>query len=550
MINSLKYVEPLIEIYKKIKEDNNNYFGLMGNFHFKPFRFKKHKPWASINLLVAVLFLSAGCTMLGPDFETPESEVEEEWIDIENPTLKRTSDEFAEWWKVFNDPILDKLINDAYQQNLTLQIAGIRVLEARAQLGIAKGNLYPQTQQARGGATYNQFSRNSANTLFTDRNYWDFDAGFDAAWELDFWGRFRRGIESADANLLAEMAAYDDFLISLLSEVANVYVVIRTFEKRIKLAEENVELQKRSLRITEVRFQNGATTELDVQQAKTLLRNTQAAIPRLQTGYRQAKHALSTLLGMPPSELITILGGEKSIPIAPTEIAVGVPAELLRRRPDIRRAELEAATQSALIGVAKADLYPSFTLFGSIGLRSSSGTNTTRSGNDGIDELFDGDSVEFFGGPAFSWNIFNYGRIKNQVRVQDARFQQLIVNYQDTVLRAAREVEDSVIGFLRAKETEVFLNDSVIAAARSVELALLQYRDGVTDYQRVIDTQSSLVDQQDRWTQTRGDISTNLISMYKALGGGWQIRQDKDYVPKDIKETMRERTDWGKILEE
>ena len=504
----------------------------------------------TILLTALVTFLFPACTTLGPDFETPESEVEEEWIDIEDSKLKQETDDYAQWWKVFNDPVLESLINEAYQQNLPLQIAGLRVLEARAQLGIAKGNLYPQVQQARGGATYNTISENTANTNFGDLNYWDFDAGFDAAWELDFWGRFRRGIESADANLLANMAAYDDFLVTLLTDVANVYVIVRTFEKRIELAEENVDLQKRSLRITEVRFQNGATTELDVQQAKTLLRNTQATIPVLKTGYRQAKHALSTLLGMPPSELRDILAGVNDIPIAPTEVAVGMPAELLRRRPDIRRAELETAAQSALIGVAKADLYPSFTLFGSLGLRSSSGTNSTRSGNDGIDELFESDSLEFFGGPSFTWNIFNYGRIKNQVRVQDARFQQLVVNYQDTVLRAASEVEDAIVGFLRAQETEVFLNDSVNAASRSVELALLQYRDGVTDYQRVIDTQTSLVDQQDRWTQTRGDISTNLIAMYKALGGGWQIRKDKDYVADDIKETMRERTDWGKILEE
>lgn len=501
-----------------------------------------------LSLLVSFLF--AACTTLGPDFETPDAEVADEWIDIEDPKLKSDSAEYAQWWTAFNDPILDSLITSAYEQNLTLQIVGLRVIEARAQLGIAKGNLYPQVQQARGGATYNTFSENSANTVGVDLDYWDFDAGFDAAWELDFWGKFKRGIESADASLLANMADYDDFLVSLLAEVANAYVIIRTFENRIQLAEDNVTLQKRSLKITEVRFQNGATTELDVQQAKTLLRNTQSTIPQLETGYRQAKHALSTLLGKPPSELNNILAGANDIPVALSEVAIGIPAELLRRRPDIRRAELETASQSALIGVAKADLYPSFSLFGSLGLRSSSGTNTTRSGKDGAEELFQSDSIVFFGGPAFTWNIFNYGRIKNQVRVQDARFQQLIVNYQDTVLRAAREVEDAMIGFLRAQETEVLLSDSVDAAARSVELALLQYRDGVTDYQRVIDTQTSLVNQQDIWTQSRGDIATNLIAMYKALGGGWQIRENNDYVTDETKDTMRKRTDWGKILAE
>ena len=499
-------------------------------------------------LIFALILIFNACTTLGPDFDTPKADVAGEWIDIKDPILKSDSDDYSEWWRVFNDPILDSLINSAYQQNLTLQVAGLRVLEARAQLGIAVGNLYPQSQQARGGANYNKRSKHSANSIQGDLNYWDFDEGFDIAWELDFWGKFRRAIESADADMLANMADYDDFLVSLLAEVANVYTVIRTFENRIQLAKENVDLQKRSLRITEVRFQNGATTELDVQQAKTLLRNTQATIPQLKVGDRQARHALSILIGKPPSELNEILTSRIQIPNAPSEVAIGIPAELLRRRPDIRRAEFETASQSALIGVAKADLYPSFSLTGSLGLKASAGTNTTRTGEDGVDELFESDSLEFFGGPSFTWNIFNYGRIKNQVRVQDARFQQLVVNYQDTVLRAAREVEDAIVGFLNAQEAEIYLSESVDAASRSVELALIQYRDGVENYQRVIDTQTSLVSQQDAWTQTRGDIATNLIAMYRALGGGWQIGQGNDYVSDEIKDRMRKRTDWGKIL--
>ncbi len=507
-----------------------------------------------LTLTVLLLFVCVSCTTLGPDFETPKADVSDSWIDSTSSNINTKENNLENWWKVFNDPILDSLISSAYKQNLSLQVAGLRVLEARAQLGIAVGNLYPQKQQARGGATYNTLSENAANTVQGDLDYWNYDSGFDIAWELDFWGKFKRGIESADASLLASMADYDDFLVSLLAEVANAYVAIRTFEKRIQLAEENVELQQHSLRITEVRFENGATTELDVQQAKTLLRNTQASIPQLRAGNRQARHALSTLLGKPPEELNVILDGAIEIPAAPLEVAAGIPAELLRRRPDIRRAEFETAAQSALIGVAKADLYPSFSLVGSLGLKSSSKTNTTRSGEDGADELFDSDSIEFFGGPSFSWNIFNYGRIKNQVRVQDARFQQLLINYQDTVLRAAREVEDSMVGFLQARQAEEYLSESVAAASRSVELALIQYRDGVENYQRVIDTQTSLVSQQDIWTQTRGSIATNLIEMYRALGGGWQIRQAKgkneNYVPENIKNKMRERTDWGKYLDQ
>ncbi len=504
--------------------------------------------------LTILLFVCASCTTLGPDFETPKADVSNNWIDNSSSNLNTQESKFENWWRVFNDPVLDSVISSAYKQNLSLQIAGLRVLEARAQLGIAVGNLYPQKQQARGGVTYNSLSENSANTVQGDLDYWNYDSGFDIAWELDFWGKFKRGIESADARLLASMADYDDFLVSLLAEVANAYVAIRTFEKRIQLAEENVKLQKHSLRITEVRFEYGATTELDVQQAKSLLRNTQASIPQLKAGNRQARHALSTLLGKVPEELNVMLDGAVEIPAAPLEVATGIPAELLRRRPDIRRAEFETAAQSALIGVAKADLYPSFTLIGSLGLKSSSNTNTTRTGKDGADELFDNDSVEFFGGPSFGWNIFNYGRIKNQVRVQDARFQQLSINYQDTVLRAAREVEDAMVGFLQARQAEEYLNESVAAASRSVELALIQYRDGVESYQRVIDTQTSLVSQQDLWTQTQGSIATNLIEMYRALGGGWEIRQangrNNNYVPEKLKTKMRKRTDWGNYLDQ
>jgi len=502
---------------------------------------------ALAGVLAACLPISA-CTKLGPEFLRPEAPVAEQWIETESPALKTQSADHSTWWQAFQDPALDRLIETAYRQNLSLRIAGIRVLEARAQLGIAVGSQYPQLQQAGGGIAYGAGSESVANTAAADLTFWDYDAGFDAVWELDVWGRFRRGIESADANLLASVASYDDVLVSLTAEVANAYVLIRTFEERLALARENVAIQERSLQITEVRFRNGLTTELDVQQAKALLTNTQASIPSLEAGRRQAGNALSTLLGLPPSDLRDILGNGGVIPSAPGEVAVGVPAELLRRRPDVRQAELQAATQSALIGVAKADLYPSFSLFGTIGLAASDGTRTTKSGSSGIDELFDIDSVTFGFGPSVTWNIFNYGRIKNNVRVQDARLEQLLVNYQETVLRAAREAEDAMVGFLRSRESSEFLDQSEKAAKRSVALALVQYRDGTADYTRVLDTQEFLVAQQDASTATRGEVARNLIAVYKALGGGWQIRRGNDFVPAETNKTMGERTDWGELL--
>ncbi len=498
--------------------------------------------------LLSLSVLTTACTTLGPDFQKPEAPVAGNWQDIDAPELKTETVDHGEWWSLFGDPVLSKLIDTAYQQNLGLRIAAIRILEARAQLGIAVGNLYPQQQQGSGGVIYQTTSENQANTAFADISFTNFDIGLDVAWEVDFWGKFRRGIESADANFFSSIADYDDVLVSLTANVANTYVLIRTFEERLNLARSNVAIQQRSMEIADVRFRNGATTELDVQQAKTLLFNTQASIPRLEAGLRQAKNALGILLGLPPGDLQGLLGGPAAIPSAPDSVAVGIPVDLLRRRPDVRRAELQAAAQSALIGVAKADLYPSFSLFGSIGVAASSGTTTTKTGQSGVDELFNSDSLFFVGGPSFNWPLFNYGRIKNNVRVQDARLQQLLVNYQNAVLRAAQEAEDSMTAFLRSREEVAFRTQSEQAAQRSVNLALTQYREGATDYTTVLNTQQTLVLQQDQLTGVRGDIAQSLIALYKALGGGWQIRQGKEILPERTKEQMRERTNWGGLL--
>jgi NodT family efflux transporter outer membrane factor (OMF) lipoprotein len=256
--------------------------------------------------LLGALVLS-GCTKLGPEFVRPETKVNADWQPgAESPAesrVKQAADaDYTRWWQAFGDPVLDQLIETAYRQNLSLQAAGVRILEARAQLGIAVGGLYPQQQQATGEALYNKGSKNVANTAAGgDFNFWNYGIGLGAAWELDIWGRFQRSVESADANVLASIANYDDVLVSLTAEVANAYVIIRTFEERLAIARANVEIQERSLQIADVRFRNGATTELDVQQARTLLANTRATIPDLEAGLQQARNALSTLLGLPPS---------------------------------------------------------------------------------------------------------------------------------------------------------------------------------------------------------------------------------------------------------
>jgi NodT family efflux transporter outer membrane factor (OMF) lipoprotein len=496
-------------------------------------------------LLLSPLLLTS-CTTLGPDFVKPAASVEKKWHEIDDPQIKAETADYSTWWHVLDDPVLDNLITMACKQNLSLRVAGLRILEARAVLGIAVGLQYPQSQNLSGGYAYQKSSKNAPPLSElpdyireqADASADVFQAGFNAAWELDFWGKFRRGVEAADAGLAASIASYDTLLVLLTAEVSSAYVVIRTLEQRLEYAKSNVEIQKRGLRIAEVLFKGGETSELDVQQARSLLHNTQSTIPVLEISVRQAQNGLCVLLGIPPSNLSKLLKGPAPIPGAPAEVAVGIPADLLRRRPDIRLAEFQAAAQGALIGVAEADLYPHFSVGGSIGF--------AVGGSDGI---FSGDSlVGLFTPFSFRWDIFNYGRIKNNVRIQDARFEQLLVTYQNQVLEAAREVENGLIGFIRTQQQEKFLDDAARAADRATQIALLQYKEGLTDYTRVLNTQQLLVAQQDTLASSRGDIIRYLIAVYKSLGGGWESRVGKDILPAKTLDTMRKRTDWGDLL--
>jgi len=495
--------------------------------------------------VIVLGMLTSACTSVGPDFESPEVDVSDQWLEEDANIDSQAEDIQAKWWTVFNDPILNELVDTAYRQNLDLHIAATRIIEARAQLGIAVGSLYPQNQRLIGGVTSNRLSKNALNGLpVTNTSFTSSGLGFDAAWELDIWGRLARGVESADNTLLASVANYDDVLVSLTAEVAAAYVQIRTFEERIDLSIQNEAIQKRSLTITEVRFNNGATTELDVTQARALLHSTRALTHSLRTGLRQSKNALSNLLGLRPGDLANMITETGVIPEAPNEVAIGIPIEMIRRRPDIRQAEMQAAAQSALIGVAQGELYPKFGLLGSFGLASNS------NGNNNSGDLFSSDSIVATAGPVFSWSILNYGRIKNDVRVQDARYQQTIIRYQNSVLLAAQEVEDAMVAFLNAQQQSSELAVSVKSSSRSVDLSLIQYRDGVTDYTRVLNSQEFLVRQQDNYTAVRGDIALSLISMYKALGGGWEIREGQNFIPLDMREQMEQRTDWGGLLNE
>ena len=498
-----------------------------------------------VSLLSMVLALS-GCAV-GPDFVKPKAKIQENWSEKGDSRVASQTAVDSQWWKAFNDPTFDKLIKLAYQQNLPLQITGLRILESRARLGIAIGRQFPQQQEVFGGATREGISKNAPNSSFRDQNYWGYQVGFDAVWELDFWGKFRRDVQADHASLIASEADYDDALVSLTAEVARTYTVIRTFEVFIELTQKNAKVQEEGLELAESRLRNGVSTELDVAQARTLLESTRASIPTLQSGMRQVQNALSTLLGQPPGAIETVLGEHKGIPTVPAEVAVGVPAELLRRRPDIRSAELSAAAQCARIGIAKADLYPRFSLLGEIGFQSSD-QGGVQSSHAHMKNIFDSSSLYYTFGPSIQWPFLNYGRIENNVRAQDARFQQLLVNYQNTVLKAAQESEDALIGFLKAQEATSFTQNSVQAAQRSVGIALVQYREGVVDYQRVLDTQRALLQVEIRLSETRSSIATNLIALYKALGGGWELRQGRPVISESMQAEMQRRTNWGDLL--
>jgi len=473
--------------------------------------------------LCALLALTAGCAV-GPDYVRPETNTADTWSESIDSRLSTDPAEYGPWWTVFEDPALEQLVEIASKENLTLQIAAARILEARAVLGISRGLRFPQQQQLAGTAARVRLSENAPNVVIADQAFSSYAVGFDAAWELDVWGRLRRGVEAADADYGRALAGYDDTSVTVTAEIARAYILLRTFEARLKLARENVAIQNETLRIAEVRFENGAVTELDVTQARALLHDTEALIPSLETGVHQTKHAISTIIGRPPSQLAELLQQDSPIPSAPVEIAVGVPLDLLRRRPDVRMAEFQAAAQSARIGIARSDLYPRFSLFGSIGFATSS-DGGVQSNNADAGDLFSSDSVTYTVGPTFSWPIFNYGRLRNNVRMQDARFQQAALNYQNTVLEAAREVEDALAAYLRSQTRVGYLTDSVGDARRSVELALVQYRQGSTSYQRVLDTQRFLVQQEDQLTRTEGDVALNLVATYKGLGGGWETKQ-------------------------
>jgi NodT family efflux transporter outer membrane factor (OMF) lipoprotein len=496
--------------------------------------------------LVAVtspVLLLAACAV-GPDFAPPDAPVIARFFGAHNPSIKSDHQDYRNWWRAFHDPTLDRLVQIAYDQNLTLLSAGTRVLQARAVLGIAVGLFYPQVQQGVGGVNYNQVS--GATPLSPPNSapirFWSSVLAVQAVWELDFWGKFRRGVESADASYLASIATYDQVLVTLIGDVAATYIGIRTTELLLGVARENVRRQQDELDIVNHRFNAGDTSELDVFQATNVLEGTRATIPQLTIQLQQGLDALCVLLGIPPQSLHSLLENSLGIPPPPRSIAVGIPADLLRRRPDIRAAELAALAQSAQIGIAESQLYPAISITGTFG----STASTANGHNLGL--MFTAAGVAYAAGPAFQWNILNYGQIMNNVRLQDARLQQLLVDYQNLVLVAQQQVADGISAFLQSRSQAEHLRQSAAAANGALRLATLQYRTGAADFTTVLTAEQNLLQAESNLAVARGNISLGATAIYRALGGGWQIREDGYFVTAATSDQMRARTNWGHLL--
>lgn len=497
-------------------------YGLSAHCQVKAKRSVVAVRWVVIAL---VALLSGGCASVrdyfcngfkvGPNYCQPAAPVAPQWLDTADPRLRADCNDLNRWWTVFNDPQLTWLVHCAYQQNLTLRQAGCRILEARAQVAITRGELFPQSQTNTGSYHRTAASLNPPGGggvgVGRFNSVWTY--GFNLNWELDFWGRFRRAIEASEDLLDASVEDYDDVLVTLLADVASNYVQIRTSQERIALLKANVELQRGVLQLIENRLAFGyRVTELDAAQARSNLAQTEAAIPQQEIALRQANNRLSILMGMPPTDLIAQLG-DGPIPLAPSDVGVGMPANLLLRRPDVRSAERRAAAQAEEIGIAQAELYPAISINGNLGYQARQ-----------LRYLYTQDAFTGSFGPSFQWNILNYGRLVNHVRFQNARFCELVAAYQQTVLDAGAEAENGIIQFLNAQQRARLLEESVRQAQIAVKIVVAQYEVRAVDFNRYATIQQNLVVQQDLHAQSRGEIAQGLILIYRALGGGWQIR--------------------------
>ena len=438
--------------------------------------------------------------MVGPDYKPQDANTPAGWVGTKNAASPDTT--LLEWWTEFNDANLTSLIERAMKSNLDLRQAEERIRQARAASGVAGAGFWP-TADVTGSATRSGTGTNKSNL---------FKTGLDATWELDIFGGTRRNIEAAKADIRASIEDRRDVLVTLTSELAINYVQLRGYQQEIIIAQNNLKSQQQSASVVRKRYEGGFVSALDVANADAQVATTMSQIPLIETSAQQTIYNISVLLGQEPASLLEELSPASSIPLTPPEVPTGLPSEMLRRRPDIRRAEAQIHAATAQIGVATADLFPKFNLAGNIGISAS------RPGNLRWDQR----SWSF--GPSASWEIFNAGRVSSNIEVQKALQQQAVLAYKKTVLTAIQDVENALVAYANEQEHHKALIDAVAANRKAVDLATQLYVEGQTDFLSVLDAQRSLYNSEDSLVQSTRNLSTDLISLYKALGGGWDSR--------------------------
>jgi len=467
--------------------------------------------------LAVLLAWLCGCAV-GPNYKQPEVSTPAAFQQAVPDSFTAGSSDVREWWTIFNDPLLESLVNRASTNNLDLRIAAARIDEARALRGVAKSGLAPQID-ATGAA---QVTRASEETTplpagFSPENEF-YSIGGAASWELDVWGRVRRSIESAAAGYEASIEEFRDIRVILYAEIAATYIQVRTLQKRIAYAETNALAQQGTLRLTMDLNEAGLVGNLDVSQATLNLERTRSAIPTFRADLAQAINRLGVLLGEPPETLHAELSPVQPIPVPPDLVAVGVPADLLRQRPDLRRAERTLAAQTARIGVATAELYPQFSLPGTLALEALDPGN------------LNGSSLTYAFGPTLRWTLFSGGRIRNTIKIEEARTRQLLYAYEQAVLLALEDAEGAMVAFAQERDRRQRVLAARNAARNSVELVLDLYRGGLTQFQNVLDMERSLAQQDDELAVSRGFLAGDAVRIYRALGGGWNPDDPEPWV--------------------
>jgi NodT family efflux transporter outer membrane factor (OMF) lipoprotein len=460
-------------------------------------------------LTAVVLACAASACKVGPDYQPPHVELPEQWSTDLGPPGDPA--DLAAWWTKLGDPALEELIRRGAVQNLDVRSAVARIDEARARYGISRADLFP-TIDAEGAARWTHISKNAPLISGVGGETFDeYDLGIDVGWEPDVFGRVRRSIEAAGAAYQATFEDMRAVRMSLAAEIALAYVDLRSLQERAAIAFENVATQSDSLGLATSRHDLGLVPELDVVQAQANLSSTEASIPLLRDGVARAFHRLALLIGETPGPVESIVGS-RPVPAMPEGLALGVPADLIRRRPDVRAAERRVAYATALVGVATADLYPAFSIDGSFGLTA-----------DEPGSLFDANSWRFMFGPSFRWSLLDFGRVKSRIHVQDARVEEALAVWEQAVLTALQEVEDSISGVTNMGDRRDRLARAEEAAQRAVTLAKDLYRTGLRNFQSVLDAQRQLLLIQDQHAAARAAVILELVHLYKALGGGWSL---------------------------